>query len=310
AKPFRIIRPVFEFIGVEPGYDELDVSVCFLFFFSIFFAMLVGDAGYGCLFLASAIFAKMKFRNEAKLKLPLNLFIVLSISTIIWGALGGSWFSIPSDKLPVPMRGIDALTNPETKDGLIQTICFILAGLHLSLARIWRGVLLGSWKSLGQFGWAMVIWANFFVIKGLLVDGGKLPTSLLAIVYPLAFLLLLAFYVDWKNLGDIFNFPFAVIGSFTDVLSYIRLYAVGLAGYYLALNTNQIGAMLFTGPLMSVAGVIVIFLGHSLNIVLCFLGVLVHGIRLNTLEFSNHMELQWKGFKYNPLKIETNNNIK
>ncbi len=310
-KIFRIIRPVFEFIGVEPGYDEVDVSVCFLFFFSIFFAMIVGDAGYGSLFLVAAIFAKIKFSANREFKLPLNLLVVLSVSTIVWGSLSGTWFNIASDKLPAPMRGINALTDSATKDGLIQTICFILAGFHLSLARIWKAILLSSLKSLGQLGWAAMIWANFFVVKGLLVDGGVFP-NFISYLYGVSIVLLLFFYVNWKSLGDVFNFPFSIISSFTDVLSYIRLYAVGLAGCSLALITNEIGAMFFGGhPLLIIFGVMIILFGHSLNITLCFLGVLVHGVRLNALEFSNHMELQWKGFKYCPLKLVANNdNIK
>ena len=314
-KIFRIIRPVFEFIGIEPGYDEVDVSVCFFFFFSIFFAMIIGDAGYGVLFLLFAIFAKMRFKGIKELSLPINLFIHLSICTIICGALCGSWFSIDSKYLPEPLRGLKSLSDSSIRDKTIQTFCFILAALHLSVGRLWRAFIIAGRKSLGQIGWFAMIWMNFFLIKGLLVDGGNVNFSLVIPLFIFSFILLLLFYVDWKNIGDIFNFPFSLIGSFSDVLSYIRLYAVGLASYYLALNVNQIGGMLldvqqspFISVLSFIFGILIIFLGHSLNIVLCLLGVLVHGVRLNALEFSNHMELQWKGIKYNPLKIKIENN--
>jgi V/A-type H+-transporting ATPase subunit I len=303
-KIFRIVRPVFEFIGIEPGYDEVDVSICFLFFFSIFFAMIVGDAGYGCLFLASAIFAKFKFGGKEEMKTPLNLFTVLSVCTIVWGALCGSWFSIDSSMLPAPMRGLRSLTDSAVKDKTVQTFCFLLAALHLSAGRIWRAILFSNRKSLGQIGWLLMIWMNFFLIKGLLVDGGVLKTGIIITLLGISLVLLVIFYVDWKNLGDIFNFPFAIIGSFSDVLSYIRLYAVGLASYYLAVNVNQIGAMFFDSKIFFVVGLLIILFGHALNVTLCLLGVLVHGIRLNALEFSNHMELQWKGLKYQPLKIK------
>lgn len=309
-KIFRIIRPVFDFIGIEPGYDEVDVSVCFFFFFSIFFAMIIGDAGYGLLFLIAAIFAKFKFRENKELRLPLNLFIHLSVCTIVWGTLCGSWFSIDGSHLPPFLRGIDALSNPEIRDKTIQTFCFLLAGLHLSVGRIWRAMIISGLKSLGQIGWLAMIWMNFFLIKGLLVDGGKINFGIVLPLLGLALVLLVLFYVDWRQLGDIFNFPFAIIGSFSDVLSYIRLYAVGLASYYLALNVNQIGSMMMGNKFLFILGILVIVLGHSLNIVLCLLGVLVHGVRLNALEFSNHMELQWKGFKYNPFKISNKEIIK
>ena len=302
---FRIVRPIFDFIGVEPGYDELDVSVCFLFFFTIFFAMLVGDAGYGTLFLMAGIFCKFKFKDVKPLKLPINLFIFLSLATISWGILNGAYFGISTAKFPSWMKGLNFFTDINMRDKNIQLVCFLLAGCHLSFARLWRAVILGNWRSLGQIGWAIMVWANFFTITGLLINEGKIA-SLTPWLYVAGMILLLTFYVDWRNLGNIFNFPFTVIGSFTDVLSYIRLYAVGLSSYYVAMNVNGIADMCIGShkiPLI-ILGISLVFLGHTMNIILSFLAVLVHGIRLNTLEFSNHMELQWKGFQFRPFKIE------
>lgn len=302
---FRIVRPIFDFIGVEPGYDELDVSVCFLFFFTIFFAMLVGDAGYGMLFLAAGIFCKLKFKNIIEMKRPINLFLFLSLATIAWGVLTGSYFGLSTTRFPSCMQGLNFFTDVNMRDKNIQLVCFLLAGCHLSFARLWRAVVLGNLKSLGQIGWAIMIWANFFTITGLLVNEGKIA-SFTPCLYVAGMVLLLAFYVDWKNVGDIFNFPFTVIGSFSDVLSYIRLYAVGLSSYYVAMNINDIAGMCIGSHsiLLIILGVSLVLLGHTMNIILSFLAVLVHGIRLNTLEFSNHMEIQWKGFKFRPFKIE------
>jgi V/A-type H+-transporting ATPase subunit I len=109
--------------------------------------------------------------------------------------------------------------------------------------------------------------------------------------------------VNWKQAADIFQFPFDIIGSFTDVLSYIRLFAVGLAGACIAGSFNgmafdlcQVSAWLIP------AGVIVVVIGHALNIALALLSVLVHAVRLNTLEFSNHTGLSWSGQSFNPFK--------
>lgn len=308
--PFiKIVKPIFEFIGVSPGYNEWDVSACFLLFFAIFFAMIVSDAGYGLLFLATAFILKFKFKKNEALKLSLNLFIFLSCATIFWGALTGSFFSIPSNYLPKFMKGINAFTNPESKDKNIQLLCFILAATHLSFARLWKAFILRSIKSLGQIGWAFMIWANFFTISGLIVYEANI-WKYTPVLYVIAGILLLLFFVDWKNLGEVFNFPFSIVGSFTDVLSYIRLYAVGLSSFYIAMNTNDLGGKLMSNPAIAVFGILLIFAGHLGNIIMSFLGVLVHGVRLNTLEFSNHMELQWKGFPYKPLsRNKTSDNL-
>ena len=100
--------------------------------------------------------------------------------------------------------------------------------------------------------------------------------------------------------------PSSLVGSFVDVLSYIRLFAVGLAGTYIAVNFDRMGAMLMNAlpHHLWIAGVLLLVLvalfGHILNIALGFLSVMVHGIRLNTLEFSNHIGMQWAGIKFRP----------
>ena len=111
------------------------------------------------------------------------------------------------------------------------------------------------------------------------------------------------------------HLPFALIGTFTDVLSYIRLFAVGMSGLFIARCFNDMGGMAYDS-LASIAlvlaiifAIIVILFGHVLNIALAFLGVLVHAVRLNSLEFSNQMELQRTGVKYKPF-AKNDSNIK
>jgi V/A-type H+-transporting ATPase subunit I len=88
------------------------------------------------------------------------------------------------------------------------------------------------------------------------------------------------------------------MNNFTDVVSYVRLFAVGLAGIAISDTVNMLAAGF--GP--GVISVLIIFLGHTINIVLGPLSVLVHGIRLNVLEFSGHAGLSWSGIAYKPLK--------
>jgi V/A-type H+-transporting ATPase subunit I len=95
--------------------------------------------------------------------------------------------------------------------------------------------------------------------------------------------------------------PLSVIGAFSDVVSYLRLFAVGYASVVLASTFNN---MALSGGVNTVfAGVsaaLILFLGHALNITLCMMAVVVHGIRLNMLEFSGHLGMQWSGMKYEP----------
>ena len=96
-------------------------------------------------------------------------------------------------------------------------------------------------------------------------------------------------------------FPLSVVNCFVDIVSYIRLFAVGMASLAVAQSFNGMAAdigldKLWTVPLFA----LILLLGHGLNIILCALGILVHGVRLNTLEFSLHKNIEWKGIPYRP----------
>ncbi len=296
-KIFRLVSPLFEFLGISPGYDELDVSVCFLFFFTIFFGMILGDAGYGALFLLGTIIAHFCIKSP-KAKLPIRLFATLSIATIAWGAWQKNWFG----SAPAPTAQDNAM---------IQLICFTLALAHLSTGRLWRAIAYGAGRAaVGEVGWALILWGNFLLTNQMLVNNATVAQYhyLMNWFYGFGLVLIVTCGINWKDVSDIFNFPFGLIGSFVDMLSYIRLFAVGLSGYYIASSFNDIGLSLSKFSLWLIpATVIIILFGHLLNIALCMMGVLVHGVRLNTLEFSNHIGLTWSGHKYKPFKKLENN---
>ncbi|MBN1863919.1 MAG: hypothetical protein JW808_03360 [Victivallales bacterium] len=306
-------KAIFDFIGITPGYREWDISASFLFFFTLFFGMIFGDAGYGAIFLALAVFAKLKFGKRRSLRLSLNLFLLLSTATLFWGVVTGNYFAIPAENLPSWMRGLEWFTDPVLKDKHIQLLCFGIAAVHLSFARFWKASLvLNSTRALGEIGWGLVLWANFFVARKLIVyPESEWPLTLISAFYGVGIVFVVVFGVDWKKLDEAFGFLFGLSGSFVDLLSYIRLFAVGLSSYYIAKSFNDMGLMILgvssnalLTPLLVLAMVVVILFGHVLNVLLGMLGVLVHGIRLNTLEFSNHMGLQWLGHLYSPFRDE------
>jgi V/A-type H+/Na+-transporting ATPase subunit I len=303
-KIFSLISPIFDFIGISPGYNEWDVSICFLFFFTIFFGMIVGDAGYGLIFVGVGIALKIIYKKNRQARLPLNLFLLLSIATIVWGMLTCTYFGLPQKIFPGPMHGLKALTDPAIKNNNIMFVCFTLGAIHLSFARVWKAFIYKNRLiALGQIGWGMFLWGNYFTALKLIVYPDMTYPVFAFYLYVIGLILILLFYVQWKDAGSIFNTPFDFIGSFVDLLSYIRLFAVGLATFYIASSFNDMSRMVFNiSPWLLILALIVIALGHLLNIALAFMGVLVHGIRLNTLEFSNHMELEWTGFFYKPFK--------
>ena len=136
----------------------------------------------------------------------------------------------------------------------------------------------------------------------IIVAPGAFPIWLYC-VYGVGLLMVMTADVNWKEPTDCFQFPFNIIGSFTDVLSYIRLFAVGMAGGCIAASFNGMGVdVIKIAPWCLPFGILAILCGHALNITLGFMSVLVHGVRLNTLEFSNHTGLSWSGQKFKPFK--------
>ena len=296
----KIVQPLFDFLGIVPGYREIDVSGGVLFFFTIFYAIIIGDAGYGCIFMALSLFLGWKSRRSRKLRPAAVLLAVLSAATIVWGALSGQWFG-------VHLGGIRLLTDPRIKDVSVQILCFVLAIAQLSLGHMWRALRQKSWRAFGaNLGWMLIIWGNFFLAVKIIVVPGQFPVYMYGL-YGAGLALVVLFSVNWRDPAGVFQFPFDVIGSFTDVLSYIRLFAVGMAGASIAMSFNSMGAdVARTSPYFIGLGALVVLIGHALNLALGVMSVLVHAIRLNTLEFSNHSGLTWSGSPFKPFAKPNN----
>ena len=99
------------------------------------------------------------------------------------------------------------------------------------------------------------------------------------------------------------GFALNIINTFTDVVSYIRLFAIGLASVAVADAFNDMALGFgFSTVSSGFIAVVILVIGHFFNIILGILAVAVHGLRLNVLEFSNHLGLEWSGFSYQPFK--------
>jgi V/A-type H+-transporting ATPase subunit I len=302
----KIITPLFDFLGINPGYNELDVSGPFTIFFCLFFGILMGDAGYGMLFMLISIFGLIKFKNDLKLKPIFKLVALLSCFAILWGLLSGNFFGTKALTQGLAcLNGTEA--NPQQGDQTTQKICFLLGTIQIILGHLWRLVLDLKWRNVGsQLGWIAMMLGNYILVINLLVvpfpEGSIMPV-LMPYFYGAGVALIAVCEVNWCDASSVFGFPSNLINSFVDLLSYIRLFAVGLAGLYLAQSFNGMAeGVMGSGVIGFIAGLVILLLGHLLNIALTILSIMVHGVRLNTLEFSNHIGLQWTGFAYKPFK--------
>ncbi len=329
-----IIRPVFQLLGTTPGYHELDISFWFLLFFILFFAMIIGDGGYGAILFAVSIAALIGSGRKAKKTGgrvgdgPILLF-VLSVATIVWGALTGTWFGADAIAEAVPFRYFVfeplATYNPRSAQN-VQLFCFIVGTVQLSIAHVWnfirelkkKPVL----KAFAQLGWlAMVIGLYSLVLNVVLAAMGfGMPTYALYLVGGgLGFVLIFSeqrqgqnFLVGvGKGIAGLMTTFLDSISAFSDIISYIRLFAVGLASVEIAKSFNAMASPVIEGGGFGiVAGVLILLLGHTLNLAMGGLSVIVHGVRLNMLEFSGHLGLEWAGAPFRPFgrSLEQNNN--
>lgn len=319
-----IIRPVFDFLGTVPGYREYDVSMCFLIFFTLFVAMIIGDAGYGVIFLLVSVFAHRKSVKKGQpLTLTIKLLYVLSMSTIAWGTITGNWFgAVQIARLPFfkALTIPQIATFPELFPGMdinpqreVMFICFVIAVIHLGLANIMNFVNeLPQLKSIAHLGWFAIIVGLFFLVLNLVLGMAMPGFATPLIISGLAAVILFINQEKGtgilkgiaKGVGGAFTTFLDAVSSFSNIISYIRLFAVGMATVAIASSFNQIAAPLIHGYTFPAAALILL-IGHGLNIVMGLLSVVVHGIRLNMLEFSGQLGMEWTGYEYEPFQEKT-----
>ncbi|MDR2304594.1 MAG: V-type ATP synthase subunit I [Treponema sp.] len=329
-KLVSLINPLTGFLEVVPGYNEVDISGWFLFFFVIFFGMIFGDAFYGALILLAGIAGVIK---TAKKGVPpvFKLLLLLGFSNFVWGVLTCSWFGLEIEKLPLFLQNISLplISNAKAVQaelagqtalaarhrGIVQQnlmiFCFSLALLQLSIGHILAIIRVKSLKALGDIGSMAMLAGMYFIVLSLIASNEyrRIPLVMPAVyVFAGGFLLNFLF----ANYGGSFgrsvlesckNFISVVLGIanvFSDIMSYIRLWAVGLAGAAIASTVDTMAGPMLGHFILFIFGIILLVFGHGLNLVLNVLSVLVHAVRLNTLEFSGHAGLTWAGHAYKP----------
>ncbi|MBT3879476.1 MAG: hypothetical protein HON76_18755 [Candidatus Scalindua sp.] len=315
SKWTKIFQPVMDFIGITPGYREFDTNGIFLIFFTVFFAMIIGDGGYGAVFLIAACIAGKCYKRIAREKIL--LFYLLPITTIVWGAITGSWFGVEAiNQLPVFKEFIvpPLYSYARESESNIIHLCFLIGALQLSIARIWVAVKsFTSYTVFAETGWAALVWGIYFVVKFLLLNEELSSVVFYLIGYWAAVIILFGEQKEDGFVKGIFRgiTGFIInaltgIGCLSDLISYIRLFAIGLATREVALAFNNMaGDIGFSDAKSIVIAIIILIFGHTINIMLGAMSVLVHGIRLNLLEFSKHLNIQWSGINYRPFKRES-----
>ncbi|MCG8580476.1 MAG: hypothetical protein MI866_11190 [Bacteroidales bacterium] len=303
------IKPVMNFMGLVPGYNEIDVSNVFLIFFTFFTGILVGDAGYGVIFFALTLLAHWK--SGFVKKIEFGLFYTLSVSVMTWGVLTGTYFGAETiANIPfLKQLQVQQLASFGGDNLKIQQFMFLIGAVHLTIGHLQKGwKYINSVIPVAQIGWVSIVWGLYFLVNKMVL-GIEAPEFM-----PWLFIggaVLVALFsspgqpVFKGMLSSLGNLPLNVINGFSDVISYIRLYAVGLSTVLMASSFNDmaIGEGITTIA-SGIGAVLVLVLGHALNMTLAAMAVLVHGVRLNMLEYAGHASVEFSGSEYNPFKIK------
>lgn len=338
-KLVSLIYPLTDFLGTVPGYHEYDISGWFLLFFTVFFGMIFGDGGYGAIVaLVSLIMILKSVAKKQKAAPVFSLVLLLGFATMAWGTVTCTWFGLAPEQLPawlvnlsvppisnacsepwLPFWSDDPSKGTLTTAQNLQILCFTLGFLQLSVAHL-KGIARyrKSLKMIGELGSLFQIWGMFYVVLNMVVSSqvfgfgeiicgvpvGEVSVGLVAVGFIMSFV----FSNYDGNIGksilesckNIISVLLGVVNVFSDIVSYIRLWAVGLAGAAISNTVNTMAGPILGHAILFIAAILLLVFGHGLNMVLNLLSVIVHGVRLNTLEFSNHLGMSWSGFKYAP----------
>lgn len=317
AKNFEVLTGMY---GM-PVYDEFDPTPVLGPFFMLFFAMCMGDAGYGIVLMLIALFMKLKMQGTSLGKMY-RLIGFLGGMTFFVGLFLGTFFGMSILEASWTPEWLKALcVDGWFPDGKIagfpvQMVLAVAIGvLHICLAMIIKTInytkRFGFSKTVSTWGWTTLIVGGIIVIALGMTEvlsevAFKWVIIALAAVSSLA---IFVFNTPGRNplvnigsgLWDTYNM---VTGLMGDVLSYIRLYALGLAGGMLGNAFNIMGTMILDIPVPGVNWVfciVILIFGHVLNLAMSCLGAFVHPLRLTFVEYFKNSGYEGTGLKYNPL---------
>jgi V/A-type H+-transporting ATPase subunit I len=303
----RLFEPITNLYSL-PNYRELDPTPFFAPFFMLFFGFCLGDGGYGLLILTIASILKLKIK-AAGVRSVLTLAQYMGAATLLFGMITATFFGISLDRIR-PDKIVEQLFDLEENFGMM-----ILA-LILGFVQIIFAMFVNAAKIVKQKGWkyALSTWAWIVIIVGgaalyaLKDDSGNIAI-LYAVggIWCLAELVALFYNTPGKN--PFVNFASGLLTTYNmisgllgDLLSYIRLFVLGLTGGILGGVFNNLAIMTGDGidiPVVSQLITLVILLfGHGLNFALNVLGAIVHPLRLTYVEFYKNAGFNGGGYPF------------
>lgn len=302
-----------------PNYGEFDPTPILAPFFLLFFAMCMGDCGYGILLIIIGLLITKKKLNIAMFEGLGPIITVLGVGTTVVGFFLGTFMGIDlyqAEWVPQVLKSV--MIKGEVMGYDIQMVLAICIGVfHICLAMVVKAICytkqFGFKANIATWGWLLLIVGGLIVaILGLTVLPENVFKWALIAVGAVSALAIYIFNTPGRNplinigagLWDTYNMATGILG---DVLSYIRLYALGLAGGMLGAAFNNLGLMIMGGSVEGATWqwlpfVLILVLGHVLNLAMSALGAFVHPLRLSFVEYFKNAGYEGKGTLYQPFR--------
>lgn len=302
-----------------PNYGEFDPTPILAPFFLLFFAMCMGDCGYGILLIIIGLLIAKKKLNIDMFEGLGPIITVLGVGTTVVGFFLGTFMGIDlynAEWVPQALKNVMIKGNVMGYD--IQMVLAICIGVfHICLAMVVKAICytkqFGFKENIATWGWLLLVVGGLIVaILGLTVLPENVFKWALIAVGAVSALAIYIFNTPGRNplinigagLWDTYNMATGILG---DVLSYIRLYALGLAGGMLGAAFNNLGLMVMGGTTEGATWqwlpfVLILVLGHVLNLAMSALGAFVHPLRLSFVEYFKNAGYEGKGTLYQPFK--------
>ena len=308
-KFFKLFEPITK-LYMLPKYNELDLTPYFAPFFMLFFGLSLGDIGYGLFLLVAATAAKVLKKSSMgdSFKSVLTLVQVLGVSAFFTGFLTGGFFGIQLYEFDMPIAR--QLRDRFFFDNdMMFNLALILGGVQVIFGMIIkvfnRAIQFGFMYGVSTIGWIVLLLS--LVISTLLPDVLPMGGTIHLIILGVSVVAIFLFNSPGKNvfinfglgLWDTYNMATGLLG---DILSYVRLFALGLSGGILAMVFTDLAMgmspdNIILGPLVTI---LIFIIGHGINIFMNTLGAVVHPMRLTFVEFFKNSEFTGGGQKYQP----------
>lgn len=304
-----------------PVYSEFDPTIIVAPFYLLFFSMCLGDAGYGIILLIFGILLNKGIVKVGMFEGLGNIIALLGAGTMVVGTLMGGFFGISlyeASWVPAWLKSIMVVGEVEIPGfGVFNIQMLVAIGIgifHICLAMIIKAICytqrFGFKANISTWGWVILIVGGLITI---LLGSAKLlsPESMKWVIIVIGAISALAIFIlntpgrnPLINIGaGLWDTYGMATGIFGDVLSYIRLFALGLAGGMLGTAFNDLAGMVLGDSFMTwIPFILIVIVGHILNILLSSLGAFVHPLRLTFVEYFKNVGYEGLGKAYNPLK--------